>query len=582
MAGPVDIKGFLVRARQNGNFVDGMFQGTESASRCNGQALTHTSSTPKSTVNLQWTAPASLGPGPVQFVATIVQLKTLFWTEVTSADISVVPGSSGGGSTNAISPAAGSGISQITPGPTGSKNGGNDMQNPGAVVVDPECSKTKGCYHDCHAGEPCTYSISWEYEKEALDFQFLYKMPSKSDKWIALALSHDALMGDDSVMECVMENGNVLVKTSYNKGKFNEYPDDKTAGLSDYQGSVKDGVLACRFRRKIQYPVEPRVFDLSQNYYIMVATGEAVSGNKFPHSYEQLPKVSTQKVSLLQIGNIVHGSEHAYPWIQAHGSLMIIAWMFFASSGLLTARHGKKMFLNTKPFGLHVWYHIHRMFMGTTTLLTLTAFIVILIEAKGYSYIPDVPGKTYRLIHPPLGLVVVVLAMVNPLMALFRPDLKSPSRKVFNWGHWGCGMLAWLLSLLLMVIGLDLNKSGADVEAIFVLFAFVGYQLVIDIVLRVVPCAMRARRDPAPDNCCKSKSSYNINMAENPANETSSNTGNSVTPTKEKVPKEDEKMESQENVATNILMVLHLVVCAGFTIAVLYFFLRRMKHVSRG
>lgn len=34
-------------------------------------------------------------------------------------------------------------------------------------------------------------------------------------------------------------------------------------------------------------------------------------------------------------------------------------------------------------------------------------------------------------------------------------------------------------------------------------------------------------------------------MAENPANETSNNTGNSVTPTKEKMSPEDEKMESQ-------------------------------------
>ncbi|CAG5129105.1 unnamed protein product, partial [Candidula unifasciata] len=503
LGGTVDFKGFFMRARQNGVFVDGLFQQNNfGALRCNGQGMTHTNSAPKKNVIIQWTAPAGLAAAPLQFVATIVQQKTLFWTEVASADVTVVPGTSGGGSINAVSPTTGSGGFQTIQGPSGNKNGGNDAKNPGVVALDPACSRSKACFHDCQAGGPCTYMVSWTYDKGSLLFQFLYKMPSKSDKWIALGLSHDALMGDDSVMECVMENGVVLVKTSYNDGKFNNYPDDKSAGLSDSEGSVKDGVLACRFRRKIQYPTEPKVFDLGQTYYIMVATGEAVSGNKFPHSYDQLPKVSTQKVNLLEIGNVVHGSDNMYPWIQAHGSLMIIAWMFFASSGLLTARHGRNMFLNTKPFGIHIWFHIHRAFMGTTTLLTLAAFILILIEAKGYSYIPEVSGKTYRLIHPPLGLVVIVLVLVNPLMALFRPSAKSPARTVFNWGHWTCGMLAWILSLLLMVIGLDLSKSGADVEAIYVLFAFIGYQLVIDIVLRALACAKRSRCGCPPENCC--------------------------------------------------------------------------------
>lgn len=38
---------------------------------------------------------------------------------------------------------------------------------------------------------------------------------------------------------------------------------------------------------------------------------------------------------------------------------------------------------------------------------------------------------------------------------------------------------------MLTVIGLDLSKSQGDVEAIYVVFAFIVYQIVIDIVIRV-------------------------------------------------------------------------------------------------
>jgi hypothetical protein len=52
----------------------------------------------------------------------------------------------------------------------------------------------------------------------------------------------------------------------------------KDAGLSQQTGVIQDGVLHCNFNRKKQYPKDPRVFDLTKEYFLMVAVGEALNG----------------------------------------------------------------------------------------------------------------------------------------------------------------------------------------------------------------------------------------------------------------------------------------------------------------
>ncbi|BFZ17110.1 hypothetical protein BsWGS_20149 [Bradybaena similaris] len=438
------------------------------------------------------------------------------------------------------------------------------------ISVDPDCGKSKGCYHNCQDGDPCNYFIGWTYGTDKVHFLFLYHSSSNSDQWIALGLSHDTVMGDDSVLECVAENGKVHVRTSYNNGKANEYPVDKTAGLSEAEGSVTNGLLACSFSRKTAYPEEKRVFDLSLPYYLMVATGDAVSGNKSPHSYERLPKVSADKVSLQQVTSISGSRDPFYPLVKAHGTIMTLAWMFFASCGLIVARHGRSMFNNAKPLGIHVWFHVHRFCMMMTAFLTIVGCILIVIESNGYSVIPETPGKAYRVLHPPLGLILVIVTLVNPLMALFRPDPKSPSRPVFNWSHWGIGILAWATSFVLTVIGLDLSKSQGDVEAIYVVFAFIVYQIVIDIFIRVTVAFCGC----FGTGCCPNKHSYNINMTEFSNNDNNGGASGGELSHSGDATKEDENAQPGKNAAVSIMLVVHMVMSACFTVGVLYFFLR--------
>ncbi|CAL1543833.1 unnamed protein product [Lymnaea stagnalis] len=586
LSGNVPFKGFFIRARQGSNFIEGTYQFPNIAqNKCNGQAVSHNSPNPKDSVKVTWTAPANIASGAIQFVATVVQEKQIFWVMIPSSDVTPVTSMTTplSGSVT-LPPGGGASLMTTRASPsmtTSGRGAGSVTKNPGVVAVDPECGKTKGCYHDCGSGGPCTYLISWLYQQDSVMFQFLFKTPATTDQWISLGLSNDKYMGDDSVMECVMDAGTVQVKTSYNTDKINIYPDDKHAGIHNAEGSVKDGVIACNFERKISYPREPKVFDLSKSYYLMVAFGEAVTGNKFPHSYEKLPKVSAAKVSFQQIGSVKGGADPLYPMVKAHGTAMTFAWMLFASSGLFIARHGRSMFNNSKPYGILVWFHIHRFCMTMTALLTLVGLVLVLVESKGYSSIPDTPASKswYRMLHPPLGLVLIIMTFVNPLMALFRPEPKAPSRSKFNWIHWGIGILAWVLSFALMLIGLDLNKSQSDVEAIYVVFAFIAYHVVIEVLIRAMPFILGALWGCCRKDCCKSKRSYDLNMSDLSSSEVPSMAGYDESREKDEAEKTVAAYR-RENVVRTFLLVLHMLASACFSIAVLFFFLRRPADSS--
>jgi hypothetical protein len=57
---------------------------------------------------------------------------------------------------------------------------------------------------------------------------------------------------------------------------------------------------------------------------------------------------------------------------------MVIAWMFCASTGIIIARHYKPLLPNLKPTGVQVWFFIHRPLMIAVTLISLSAFVIIL------------------------------------------------------------------------------------------------------------------------------------------------------------------------------------------------------------
>lgn len=128
--------------------------------------------------------------------------------------------------------------------------------------------------------------------------------PADNPRYVAVALSTDDKMGDDSVMECVPENGRISAYTSYTlprpnlgvtrQGVVSEATVccETFAKYDDYDfffqpqniirlldASYVDGVIYCRILREPRATILGQTFDLINNkYHLLVATGRSLKG----------------------------------------------------------------------------------------------------------------------------------------------------------------------------------------------------------------------------------------------------------------------------------------------------------------
>ncbi|XP_012938630.1 ferric-chelate reductase 1 [Aplysia californica] len=584
-------KGFFIRARQGSRFLtNGKFTANMGTKlQCEGSGITHTTSVSRSAIKVIWTVPQNLSTEPYYFVATVVEQFKNFWTFIHSTNGNTTDRSPPNRDPTPVVKNGNQGTPVLLPTKDDDRFGNETIDTPGGenggdqmglephqkglgsdeLGSDPGCGRTKGCFTNCQTSDVCTYSISWVPGNNTVSFKFIYLMGGQTDQWIAIGLSHDTVMGDDNVLECVSDGDRVFIRTSYNRDKINEYPDDKTAALSEMKGSVVDDILTCSFQRQNKYPREARVFDLHTPYYLFVAFGEALAGgNKFPHSYIELPHVSSKKISFLSVNEVTKGTYSYYNiLVKAHGSIMIVAWIIFANSGTFVARRGRSLLAGVKPGGKDAWFQVHRFTMSMTAFLTVVGFIIIVVHSQGHLLIPQGDGYYYRMLHSPLGLLLLVLTLVNASMATFRPEPSSSNRLMFKWTHWGLGIFSYILSLPVVAIGLDLPQSQTRLESLYILGIFVCYVLVMEATIRgfpyIVSTVWICCTTP---NCCSKTNSYDLSNPYITTNEVALNTETITSMIR----------KGQNNIiegARSFLLIFHIMAVVGFGVAILYFFL---------
>ncbi|KAK7099855.1 hypothetical protein V1264_022902 [Littorina saxatilis] len=414
-----DFKGFMVTAYSSDFAVGTMVPLNNQAKVvCNALSITHTGSALKPNVTFQWTAPGDMFEGTlINFKATIVKERVIFWTGILSAEplvyVETSPDlpQSGGTSNSTTTNDPGS---VLLPTATTTIAPGKTNQFPGHLASDTECGKSKACFHDCEAGK-CTFIVSWDDDGDVIVMSMTYRVPDSNEHWVAVGFSKDQEMGDDSVTECIMHDGEVKVQQSYNDGMDNKYLDNKKAALSEQSGKLEDGLLHCTFHRKKSYPRDPLIFDLNNDYYLMVAVGEALNGIKIPHTFDVLPPVSDHRIDLQAMENVAGEEPPTNVLVQIHGALMIISWVMLMSIGITTAKYGKAMFPKINPFGVNIWFQIHRACLVTAAVLTVIAVLIMAVQCKGYCQIPLIAGegKNHWPLHPVLGLLVLVLTVIN-------------------------------------------------------------------------------------------------------------------------------------------------------------------------
>ncbi|CAF2050852.1 unnamed protein product [Rotaria magnacalcarata] len=146
----------------------------------------------------------------------------------------------------------------------------------------------------------------------------------------------------------------------------------------------------------------------------------------------------------------------------AHGTVMIFAWMVFASTAILFARYGRAIRFGSKDkfFGEKNWFQIHRLLACLTSVITLLGFFLILVQTNA-EWVGVDEGQTF--VHSVLGAIIVCCALWQAWMALFRCHPDGSHRFIFNWLHRLTGSLAFFLSIpaiFIIVEQLGKNRTG--------------------------------------------------------------------------------------------------------------------------
>ncbi|XP_033738944.1 putative ferric-chelate reductase 1 homolog [Pecten maximus] len=352
-----------------------------------------------------------------------------------------------------------------------------------AIQKDPECGNTKGCYSGCAGG---CYEATWKEVGDAIEFTL--KAEVTTETYMAIGFSEDNKMGGDSVIGCSVNTaGTVQVYNTFNAAgaKFNQPITNNKLGISAESGSVSNGLFSCSFTRKT-VSTDNQIYNLNNNYYILMAKGPAAGTGFGRHDLTTLPLVSAETADFQSTTDLTGSAVNIL--LKLHGSLMIFAWVLLASIGIVMARFYKPVWSEKKMLGEAYWFQIHRSLMILATLAVIAGIVIIFVDVGKWSHLEG--QADWKRAHPYIGIVVGAVVILNPLMALFRPHPGDKYRFIFNWAHWAVGTIGHLIAVLNIFIGVELPATKAPSWLIIVLAVYAGYQILFEIFLEIY------------DNCC--------------------------------------------------------------------------------
>ncbi|CAL1530743.1 unnamed protein product [Lymnaea stagnalis] len=196
-----------------------------------GNAVTHSSAAPKSSVTFKWTAP-SFTQGDLVFKYTVVKSFSEFFVALNSSVLKAVY----------------------------------------SFPKDSQCGQTKGCYSDC-VNNQCSWEVSWADSGSHYNIT-LKSFITDDNKYIALGFSNATAMGPASIVSCVLFNQSISVHTAYTVGhryyRLNQ-PEDI---FKNEENSYDNGVLSCTFQR-LKESTANNTYNLTQPWYLIVAWGNA-------------------------------------------------------------------------------------------------------------------------------------------------------------------------------------------------------------------------------------------------------------------------------------------------------------------
>ncbi|KAL4713664.1 hypothetical protein ACJJTC_004195 [Scirpophaga incertulas] len=186
----------------------------------------------------------------------------------------------------------------------------------------------------------------------------------------------DRKMGDDSAMECVRDDGGrVSLFTSWTYPKAEPYVSRTNSPQDIVQlqaSSVIEGKLYCKFTRDAVSVVNGQTFDLAQDRYnLMIVAGDSMKDAQRVGFHNLVYEATGEPMSLGTVGAPAAASKLL---LRLHGALMLTAWLFAASVGVLLARYFRQVWVGKQLGGKDIWFAYHRILMVGTWLLTMAYY----------------------------------------------------------------------------------------------------------------------------------------------------------------------------------------------------------------
>ncbi|KAL1006697.1 hypothetical protein UPYG_G00075560 [Umbra pygmaea] len=476
MSGSTSFKGFLIEARDAGkpagpavgsfSLLDPAESQLLQCGRTQGSAVSHTSKSKKTEIQTMWKAPET-PPATVQFMATVVQKYKLYWVQLPGPVVSL------SGAT-IVPPSVTTDISTTA------------VPTPPSILSRPfrseGCGRRKSCLRDpvgCDPErDPLCFFLSFTPEQHTV----LFELSGPSNGYLSFALSLDKWMGNDDAYLCVNNGKTVDIKAAYISGRTHPELASENV-LSDMAWRLADGAIQCRFRRDVYLPLQNESrFSLNQSFFLFIAHGRATDG--VIHRHDRQPLISTYQSVITGPPEDLAGSR-SHLLLKFHGVFMLVAWMTTVTTGVIVARYFKQDWPGTTL--------VHRALMTLTVLLSSVGFTLSFIYRRGWS------GRAGS--HPYLGCTVMALCVIQPIMALLRPDKDSPRRNIFNWMHWGNGTIVQIIAVVAIFLGVQQQALLLpNPWSTSILASFVVWGVLVDLLLEfhsraVIQMAMPVAED---------------------------------------------------------------------------------------
>ncbi|KAM9324791.1 putative ferric-chelate reductase 1 [Gastrophryne carolinensis] len=301
---------------------------------------------------------------------------------------------------------------------------------------------------------------------------YVFEMSGSTSGYVAIGFSDDTKMGNDDVYICTRNSsGSILVQHAFNVGTNPVISSNNTVG--SVVASYVNGVMKCSFITQSAISTQQRA-TTGSSYYIFLVKGPLLANGQIDQHIQTLISSTQVDLSNYTSTSTVTGEDAL---VRAHGALMLIAWMTTASIGMILARYMKSS--AGKPFlGKALWFQAHFLLMILTVILTIIAFIMIFVEAAGWS------GDAGA--HPILGCIVMVLSFFQPIGAFFRPDPKSEKRYIFNWAHRINALVIKILAVAAIFLGLNLVDKSSSQWMPKVMGGYFAWEVLFCIILEII------------------------------------------------------------------------------------------------